>query len=211
MRRAAEVRINLGKLRSHPCSMAYLSLENLEGLGARTDEYLFVERQADRATAVLMVLEAFPAHLSLLDAYENVPDGLAGMMGCPSPRAPRRIYASLDPIALDLVVARHVGLRDFRKNEVLRTACHWFGAPGPQIEVRGTDAEIAPWKGPYSTDVDAFLSFWANTIYSYSSGRGRLFIPEMDEQAFPPLQPVGRAQSFVRRRLQSLLGLRLPA
>ena len=43
----------------------------------------------------------------------------------------------------------------------------------------------------------------------FGSGRGKLFVPEMDEQAFPPLQHESIPLRVTRRAVQSLIGLRL--
>lgn len=201
----ADVRISFAKLRSHACSFVHLTIGNLEGLGARTDEYLFPERFADRDTATLMLLEDFPAHFALLDAFENIPDGLMGTMGCTHPRRPRRIYASRDALALDLVAARHVGDRGDRAR-LLRTACHWFGEPA--IEARGVDAPIEPWRGPYATSLSSFLSLLSFPVYSFGSARGAIFVPPMDEEAFPPLRRAGPLTRAARGATQALLGLR---
>ena len=53
--RDADFRISFPKLRSHPIEMALLCVGNIEWVGGRCDEYLFLERQADRATAVMML------------------------------------------------------------------------------------------------------------------------------------------------------------
>jgi uncharacterized protein DUF362 len=87
--REAEFRISFGKMRSHPIEMAYLTIGNLEWMGGRCDEFLFVERQAHRETALMMLLDAFPPDFALLDAYEEASDGLVGIMGCPRPKSPK--------------------------------------------------------------------------------------------------------------------------
>jgi uncharacterized protein (DUF362 family) len=204
----ADFRISFGKMRSHPVEMAYLSVGNVEWIGARCDEYLFPERQAQRETAIMMLLDAFPPDFALLDAYDSAADGLIGVMGCPHPKAPCRLYAAADSLALDVVAARHMGVRDPRQSSILRAACHWFGDPVAQIEVIGTDEPLANWRGPYHNDVSAFLSILALPVYVWGSGRGTLFVPEMDEQAFPPLKPAGRLLRIGRAAMQRLLGLR---
>ena len=65
----ADFRISFGKLRSHPVELALLTVGNVKWLGARCEEYLFVERQARRETAVMMLLDDFPPHFGLLDAF----------------------------------------------------------------------------------------------------------------------------------------------
>jgi uncharacterized protein (DUF362 family) len=206
----ADFRISFGKMRSHPVELAYLSLGNVEWIGARCDEYLFPERQARRETAIMMLLDAFPPHFALLDAYDSAADGLVGVMGCPRPKAPRRLYAASDALALDVVAARHMGVLDPRESSILRAACHWFGDPLDPVEVVGVDEPLIDWRGPYHDDVSALLSILALPVYVWGSGRGALFVPEMDEEAFPPLRPEGRLLRHGRRALRRLLGLRHP-
>jgi hypothetical protein len=197
-------------MRSHPIELAYLSVGNVESIGARCDEYLFPERQAQRETAVMMLLDAFPPHFALLDGYDAAADGLVGMMGCPRPPAPRRLYAAPDALALDMVAARHMGVRDPRQSSILRAACHWFGDPSARIEVVGVDEPLASWCGPYHNDLSVLLSILASPVYVWGSGRGTLFVPEMDELAFPPLGREARLLRLGRRAMQRLLGLRHP-
>lgn len=206
----ADFRISFGKMRSHPVEMALLTVGNLEWLGARCDEFMFVERQAHRETAIMMLIDAFPSHFAFLDAFENAPDGLAGVMGCPRPKAPRRIYASGDALALDTVAARHMGIPNVRVSCILRAAVHWFGQPSPSIEVIGTDTPIADWKSPHHNDFSSLLSLMAFPVYVFGSGRGAVFVPEMDEQAFPLLAPESFRLKWRRRFVQRLLGLRHP-
>jgi len=54
------------------------------------------------------------------------------------------------------------------------------------------------------------LSFVAYPVYVFGSGRGSLFVPEMDEKAFPPLQRVSFPQRVLRSALRRLLGLHFP-
>jgi uncharacterized protein (DUF362 family) len=206
----ADFRISFAKMRSHPVELAYLSVGNVEWIGARCDEFLFPERQAERETAVMMLLDAFPPHFALVEGYDAAADGLVGVMGCPRPPAPRRLYAAPDALALDMVAARHMGVRDPRQSSLLRATCHWFGDPSARIEVLGVDEPLACWRGPYHNDLSALLSILALPVYVWGSGRGTLFVPEMDEAAFPPLKPEGRLLRLGRRAMQRLLGLRHP-
>jgi hypothetical protein len=195
-------------MRSHPVDMVSLTLGNLEWVGGRCDEYLFAERKAQRETALMMLLDEFPPHFALLDGYDEAADGLAGVMGCPRPPAPRRLYAAADALALDLVAARHLGLKDPHRSRQLQAACQWFGDPTGRTRLAGPDEPVAGWRSPYHSEVSALLSFFAYPVYQFGSGRGTLFVPEMDEAAFPPICPPGRGLRLVRRCLQALLGLR---
>jgi hypothetical protein len=67
----ADYRISFGKMCSHPIELVFLTIGNIEWIGARCDEFLFPERQAHRETAVMMLLDAFPPHLGLVDAYDR--------------------------------------------------------------------------------------------------------------------------------------------
>jgi uncharacterized protein (DUF362 family) len=206
----ADFRISFGKMRSHPIEMAYLTIGNLEWMGGRCDEFLFVERQAHRETALMMLLDGFPPDFALLDAYDQASDGLVGVMGCPRPPAPRRVYGGEDALSVDLVAARHMGVREPEQTNILRAACHWFGDSRERIEVVGTNENLQGWRGPYETEFSTMLSFVAYPVYVFGSGRGSLFVPEMDERAFPPLQRVSFFQRVLRGALRRLLGLHFP-
>jgi uncharacterized protein (DUF362 family) len=207
--RDADLRISFGKLRSHPVEGVSLAIGNLEGTGARCDEFFFAERQAHRDTALMMLLDAFPPHFSLLDGYDEAPDGLVGIMGCPRPKTPRRLYAGVDPLAVDLVAARHLRLREPKRSAFLRAACHWFGDPTETLRVVGTDTPVDGWRDPYHNEWATLLSLVAMPIYRFGSCRGALFVPEMDTEAFPPVAPEPRRLQWARGAVQRLLGLRL--
>jgi uncharacterized protein (DUF362 family) len=206
--READLRINFGKMRSHASEQVYLTVGTLDGLGARVEDFLFVERQAHRDTSIMMVLSDFPPHFVLLDAYDSAADGLLGMMGCPNPQRPQRLYAATDALALDLVAARHMRLDDPRASNVLNTACHWFGDPTPHTLVVGVDEPLTTWRGPYHNEWTTLLSLLAYPIYEFASGRGALFVPEMDVDAFPPLASESWSLRMGRRLVQAWLGLR---
>jgi hypothetical protein len=208
--RDADFRISFGKLRSHPVEGVSLAIGNLEGTGARCDEFFFAERQAHRDTALMMLLDAFPPHFSLLDGYDQAPDGLVGIMGCPRPKQPRRFYAGVDPLAVDLVAARHLGLREPRRSAFIRAACHWFGDPSAELRVVGPDTPVEGWRDPYHNEWATLLSLLAMPIYRFGSCRGALFVPEMDTEAFPPAAREPRRLKLARGAVQVLLGLRFP-
>jgi uncharacterized protein (DUF362 family) len=205
----ADFRISFAKMRSHPVELVHLAISNLEGIGARCDQFLFTERQADRETATMMLMDEFPPHLAILDAYEEAADGLVGIMGCPRPAIPLRFYAGKDALAVDMVATRHMGLEDPREAASLRAACHWFGDPRNRIEIDGLDEPLPKWRSPYYSDFSTMLSFLALPVYVLGSGRGALFVPEMDREAFPPLRRESVPLRIGRYAIQKLLGLRL--
>lgn len=203
----ADFRVSFAKLRSHPIELALLAVGNVEWVGARCDEFLFVERQADRSTAVMMLLDEFPPHYALIDGYVSAPDGLVGVMGCRRPPDPFRLWAGRDALAVDVVAGRAVGIRRPSDSSLLEAACHWFGGWSDSTEVVGAVDPVEEWRGPFSNEVRAFLSFFAWPIYVGGSGRGRLFVPAMDEDAFPPIGHHGRLLRIQRRLVQLVLGL----
>jgi uncharacterized protein (DUF362 family) len=202
----ADFRITFGKMRSHPIELAYLTTGNVEWMGARCNEFMFPERQAERQTAIMMLLDEFPPHFALLDAYDSAADGLIGIMGCPRPKSPRRLYAAADAMALDMVAARHLNVKAPGDSSIIRAAMHWFGNPVARTKVVGCDEPIAGWRDPYRNELSALLSFFAFPVYVHGSVRGALFVPEMDEQDFPPLD-CSRFVRFARRATIRLLGL----
>ena len=205
--RDADFRISFPKMRSHAVEMVHLTVGNIEWLGARCDEYLFADRQAHRETAVMMLLDDFPCHFAILDGYDTAADGLIGVMGCPRPPAPRRFYAAADALALDLVAGRHLGLAHPQQSRILQAACHWFGDPSLRTQVIGHDAPVRGWRSPYHSELATMLSFFAYPVYQFGSGRGTLFVPEMDERAFPPIRKANDWVRGARQALQMLLGL----
>lgn len=204
----ADFRLSFAKMRSHPVESVHLTIGNLEGIGARCDQFLFAERQADRETATMMLMDEFPPHLSIVDAYEQAADGLVGIMGCPRPVIPLRFYAGRDALAVDMVASRHMGLNDPREAANLRAACYWFGDPEESIKIDGPDEPLSKWRGPHHTEFSTMLSFVALPVYMLGSGRGTLFVPEMDREAFPPLRPESVPLRLGRYGIQRLLGLR---
>jgi uncharacterized protein (DUF362 family) len=206
----ADFRISFGKMRSHPIELAYLTVGNVEWMGGRCDEFLFAERQAQRETAIMMLLDEFPPHFAILDAYESAADGLVGVMGCPRPKRPLRFYAGVDPLSVDIVAARHMGVQDARQSSILRAAYHWFGSSSQHVEVIGMDKPLTDWKDPYHNEVSTLLSLIAFPVYVMGSGRGSMFLPEMDETAFPFIRSETLCERIGRRGMRLLLGLRRP-
>lgn len=204
--RDADLRIVFGKLKSHPVEMVFGTLGALQSLGSRVEDFLFPERMASREAALMAVLDAFPPHFALLDAVDAAADGVAGILGCPRPKAPGRLYAARDALALDMTVARHAGCPDPLAASCVRAARDWFGDPRGRAEIIGDDSPIPGWSGPRDGEWRSLMSLVAYPAYSHGPGRGSLFVARMDEAAFPPKDP-SRALRLARRAVQSLLGL----
>lgn len=204
----ADLRISFAKMCSHPVDIVYLTLNNLESTGGDCRSFIFAERQAHKETAVMMLLDEFPPHFALIDAYESAADGIVGMMSCPRAKTPRRLYAGRDALAVDLTAARHQGLEDAANAGLIRAARQWFGDPSRQMEVVGCDEAIAGWQSTYANEWSTLLSLLAYPVYEFGSSRGAVFVPEMDRQAFPPLAKESLLLRFRRRSLQSFLRIR---
>lgn len=205
---AAHLRIVFSKLRTNPSELAHLSLSSLEGLGERQDRILFPNREVHYRAAMMMVIDAFEPDVAVVDAYEHTADGPFGVMGCRTPPSPLRIYAGRDALAVDSVVLRDTGLPDPFLSPMLRSALHWFGAPGEPDAVHGDVGPIPGFRNPYHNGVSTMLSMAAYPVYVYGSGGGELFVPEMDETAFPPLTESSTPVRLVRRTAQLAFGLR---
>lgn len=202
-----DFRINLGKLRSHPIEMALLSINNVEWLTGNTAEFVFLDRIADRATTTSMLLEDFPPDYNVLEAYDNVPDGLLGVMGTKSPVNPKRFYFGRDALSLDLAVIKHLGHTSIPQKSSLQNAMHWFGIEDYEVTVMGENSPIKQWKSPTQTLWWTFLSFLSYPVYQFFSGRGQLFVPKMDEKAFPSSTSPGwhiRFLRYVNRKITNL-------
>ena len=82
------------------------------------------------------------------------------------------------------------------------------GDPEGSIEIDGPDEPLPNWRSPYYSEISTMLSFLALPVYVLGSGRGALFVPEMDRVAFPPLRPESVPLRLGRYGIQRLLGLR---
>jgi uncharacterized protein (DUF362 family) len=203
----SDFRINLSKMRSHPIERALLTLPNLEGLGRRWTDFMFSEREATYRTAILMMHDAFPADFSILDAYSNAPDGPLGVMGSTKPQHPYRFYLAEDPLSLDIVAARHMGMRDPLESPMIQSAVYWFGDPSDRLLVDGPDEKLSNWHGPCHNDLSAFFSLAAEISYRHVSGRGSLFVPQMDPALFAPIGKPSIALRAARGAVQRIFGL----
>ena len=201
--RDADLRILFGKLRSHPTTTAMLSMEAAEGLAERHDQHTFGDRRTNRELTLAMLLDAFPPDIALVDAYRCVADGLLGMMGTDTPRHPWRLYGSRDAVSLDAVLTRHLGAEPDAAM-LVHVACDWFGDPRQTLEVDGPDEVIPGWIPPAHSARTALLQRLAMPVYEHASARGALFLPDFDEDAFPPLAPLSPAVRLGQRVVRQL-------
>ena len=185
--RDAEFRIVFAKMRSHPVDFTHLTIGGIQGVGARLEQFLFLERSAHRDTALLMPLTEFPPDFALIDGYASAADGLVGIIACPRFPTPHRLYAGADALAVNMVATRHMGLANPRASVVLDAACHWFGDPTDAIEVVGRDEPVSEWRSPYANGWTSFLSLLANPVLPVRECPWR-DVPPADGCGFLPSQ-----------------------
>jgi uncharacterized protein (DUF362 family) len=203
----ADLRISFAKMRSHPVDLVDLTLGNMEGVGGRSEQFVSLDRQGERETSIMMLLDELPPHFSLLDGYEHAADGLMAVRFRAQPLSPRRLYASADALALDWVAARHLGVRDPRASRVLRAAAHWFAEASPSPQVVGVDEPVAGWRHPHDGAISRALSFLMPVLNDLGSRSAALLAPEMDTEAFPPHQREGTGLRWGRKAFRRLLAL----
>ncbi|MFO0618287.1 MAG: DUF362 domain-containing protein [Polyangiaceae bacterium] len=208
--RDADTRVVFAKMRTHPMMLVHLATSALESLGKRIEELLFEEREADLASGSMMFVDAFPPDLAILDATHHVPDGLTGILGDPTPTYPGRIYAARDPIALDIVAARHMGVERFPSENAIALALDWFDDPRPRTTVDGPDTRIAGLSSPHRNDLTVLLSTLAYPVYVFLGDRGNLWVPRMDPSAFPMRRRQTLAEWLIRPLLRSVFGFGKP-
>ena len=157
-----------------------------------------------------MLIDAFPAHLGLLDATHHVPHGLAGILGDAHPAHPGRLCAARDSLALDLVAARHMGIEQFPKNNALALTLDWFDDPRPHIIVDGPDTPLTAFLSPHRNDATVILSAMAYSAYVLGDNRGSFWVPLMDPLAFPLRARPGMPLRLVRALLRVVFDFGTP-
>lgn len=206
----ASLRVVLSKLRGDPEEIAHLSLASFCGIGTRTDDHLYTDKLVDHRTAALMVLDIAPPDFAIVDAWAPVADGPLGVMGCHQPSDVRRFYAGADAFSVDAAVFADMGFPDPNASELVRQADQWFGAESRPVDVVGQPGPLEGFRAPHRNLWYRFISASAAPIYFHLSGRGRLFVPEMDTEAFPPIDDPGWFVRMVRWGSQQLFGLHPP-
>jgi len=205
----ADLRIVVGKLRSHPVDFGHHALGSMQGVGPRIEDFLFDERRADRDVVLLAPLLEFPPHFALIDAFDSAADGISGILGRSRPIAPRRIYGGRDVLSVEWVANRHLGAPVPDTAPLVATAMDWFGEP--ELEIDGIDTPIAGWRHPTSDEWMRLLSLIAYPTYELLSDRGASFVGHIDEAAFPPLEAPSLYVRLSRRIARAVLQLDKPS
>ncbi len=204
----ASTRIVVSKLRGDPTEIAHLSLSTMQGMGSRADTLIHIEREIDFRTAVMMTLDLAPPDIGIVDAWGACADGPLGVMGCRKPADLRRFWASRNIAVLDASVIADIG-EDPRTSIILRRARDWFGVDiSPDAETRPVDRS---YRRRRANLFGRFVCATAYPMYMFGSGKGVLFVPQMDESAFPQIGKQNVPTKAVRKVAQVVFGLRPPS
>jgi len=207
----ADLRIVMSKLRTDPTEYAHLSLSTLEGSTGAIDETFYAGRRTDFRSATMMLLDVAPPDFAVVDAWAPVADGPFGVMGCRRPAQVRHVYAGADALAVDEAVLADLGIADPRRAPIVRRAHHWFGLPLSDPVVDGVRPRLRDeLRGVHRSAVLRGLGTVSYPVYMYLSNHGEVFVPAMDESAFPPSSRTGTATKVVRWASQHAFGLRAP-
>jgi Domain of unknown function (DUF362) len=202
----ATVRVVVSKLRGDPTEVAHLSLSTMQGMGSRTDTLIHIDREIDFRTAVMMTLDLAPPDFGIVDAWGHCGDGPLGVMGCRKPATLNQFWASRNIAALDASVIADIG-EDPRAAIILRRARDWFG-----VDISADPLTVRPIDSSYrrrrATLFGKFVCLTAYPMYMFGSGKGILFVPQMDETAFPQVGDTKISTRTIRKTAQIVFGIR---
>ncbi|MEM8706121.1 MAG: DUF362 domain-containing protein [Actinomycetota bacterium] len=203
----ADVRIVVAKLAGDPSEVVHGALATIPGLAGRIeDEQFYTHRLVDHRTSAMMLLEIAPLDLAVVDAWGPLGDGPLGVMGCDRPSEQSRIYVGTDAAAVDATVISDMGV-DPSASEILRRADQWFGTTHADRSRPSRLGVMPGFRAPQGSAWYRLVSATAVPVYANLSGSGRLFVPRVDEAAFPPADRPGAFVRIVRRAAQRVFGL----
>lgn len=203
--RDADVRVSFGKLKTHVNALAALTIRNVVTVIPQFGDHLFSGMLSDLQTVTMALLHDFPPHFGVVDGYHYAADGLMGFMADPTPKHPRLFIAGRDVMCVDYVGMVLMGERDAIRALDLKAAVDWFGDPREHGWVLGDLTPIADWDRAGDGLLTAPLAALAGPVYTALSGEGAIFTPDMDPEAFPPLEET-RGLAAVRGALRTVLG-----
>ena len=203
----ADVRMVVAKLAGDPSEIVHGALATVPGLTGRIeDEQFYTQRLVDHRTSALMLLDAAPIDLAIVDAWGQVADGPLGVMGCNRPSTQRRLYAGRDAIAVDATVVADLGAHP-AGSEFIHRADPWFGTTSRHVPTPSRLGLLENIRVPQANWWFRLINATAVHVYMNFSGNGRLFVPRFDEDAFPPLEKPGPVLRFIRKSAQLAFGL----
>ncbi len=203
----ADVRVVVAKLTGDPSEIVHGILPTVPGLTGRIeDEQFYTHRLVDWRTSALMLLDAAPIDLAVVDAWGKVADGPLGVMGCHRPSAQHRVYAGRNAVAVDATVISDLGVEP-SGCEFLRRADQWFGGHGSLHHQPSRLGPLENVRVPQANWWFRLVNAMAVPVYMNLSGNGRLFVPYFDQDAFPSIDSPGWFVRAVRRTSQRAFGL----
>jgi len=205
----ADVRVVLAKLRTDPTEFGHLCLSSLEGMSSEIADTFYTAKEVDFRSATMMLLDVAPPDLAVVDAWGPLADGPLGVMGCHDPALAWRVYAGRDALSVDRAVLDDMGLADASRAPIIRRAIHWFGLELGPVDVHGSPGRLGGgFRHPWSRPTWRAMTMLSYPVYVYLSGQGRLFVPDMDEIAFPSLTGEPWPVRATRRGAQLVFGTR---
>ena len=207
----ADFRISFGKMRSHPVELVAPDASATSSGSARAATSS--SSPSGRPTArrpIMMLLDDFPPHFALLDAYDSAADGLVGRDGLPA-AARRRGGSTPAPMPWRWTWSRRGTWGCATRAS--RASC---GPPATGsatrptgLEVVGVDEPSPAGAGRITTTVSTLLSFLAYPVYVRQ--RPRHAVRARDGRAGVPAAAARGAAAAARPAgVRRLLGLRHP-
>ncbi len=200
--RDADFRISFAKNKTHWQCYYTGCMKNIYGCLPAWDKMQHYHgRHREFYECCILMLEAFPVHFALLDAWVSG-DGLSGHVRDAHPNHTQTIIASPSVLALDWVMGEKMGL-DPQQNAVVREAINRWGMPS--IHRHG---DMTPWQ-PWNNVSP--LVIWAldgiEELYGLSRFLARACASEQDTR-FPPVRrwqwlfgPLQRLTGYIERLL----------
>ncbi len=193
----ADFRISFAKNKTHPAGTYTLSLKNLFGTTVLDNKYLDYHKRMEWDLCVVDMLEAFPVHFGLVDAYWSA-DGPFGFRGAKRPKKTKTVLASRDLVALDWVGARKMGLDPMRSRLMRKVVARW-GEPSPTV--CGPETVYADWRVP-----PRFLPYFDDVLEEWYAAHSFLTHSIM----LPPDPQFPEYGAAFFAIVRALLGLRFP-
>ena len=151
----ADFRISFAKNKTHPAGTYTLTLKNVFGTTVFDNKYLDYHKRLEWDLCVVDMLDSFPVHFGLVDAYWSA-DGPFGFRGAKRPKKTKTVIAARDLVAGDWVGAQKMGLDPMRSRLMRKVVAKW-GKPSPRVS--GPESVYPGWRVP-----PAFLPYFDDIL-----------------------------------------------
>jgi uncharacterized protein (DUF362 family) len=143
--RDADFRISFAKNKTHTFCNYTLTIKNVYGTLPCADKLKVYHTEREYDWPTIESMKHFPVHFGLVDAFVSA-DGQFGVMCDPYPNHTKTILGGKNPIAIDYVGAKKMGIDpwDAQKGRFFYLAVKEFGFP-EDIEIQGDCSLYDPW------------------------------------------------------------------